>query len=84
MWDGIIALSNALISVSILPTIWAGRHDQPVPFATSVPMAFFLCLIGAGLFCSGLWIAALATFCGASLWGFVAGERLWQHVVRKA
>jgi len=83
MWDGIIALSNALISVSILPTIWAGRHDQPVPYATSFPMCVLLVTIGVGLFSSGLWLAALATFAGASLWGFVCGERLWQHLVAR-
>lgn len=75
--DYILMGCHSLICIFLLPTIWAGRHGQQIPYLTSIPYIGILAVLGLALLSQGLIFGAATDFLGAALWGVVAGERAW-------
>ena len=75
--DRIIAVTQALISLAVLPTIWEGRKFQGVPLESGLLLSVGLYVIAACLLSQSLPLAAATTVFGATMWGIVAVQRAW-------
>lgn len=75
--DAIIGITQAIISIAVIPTIWAGRKFQGVPLTSSVLLGGGLYVIAACLLSQDLPMAAGTTAFGATMWGIVALQRVW-------
>lgn len=78
--DILIAGCNLGFTIALIPTIWAGRHQQHVPYLTSVPYTILLAINSLALLSQGLVLGCAASTLGTCLWAMVVGERAWQSV----
>ena len=67
--DLVITFAQGALGLTLLPTLL--DEDASVPRYTSVPMAFFLYIIGAAFVTLELWFSAGTTAFVASMWVLV-------------
>jgi len=83
--DYILSVCHTVICLGIIPTIWTGRREQHIPYATSLTFIIVLSVLGLALLSQGLVFGAATDMLGAGLWCVVAGERrLWQRRERRS
>jgi len=76
--DWLITGSNIGLSVGVIPMLWQGRHQQHVPYATSITFVVLLAVLAVALLSRGLVFSAVSDATALGLWAGVAGERWWQ------
>lgn len=76
--DLLISLSNLVLASAVVPTIWAGRKHQHVPYATSVTFVVTLAVLAVALLSVGLVVSFITDVGAVGLWGIVGGQRAWQ------
>jgi len=81
--DRIIAVTQAVISIAVIPTIWEGRKFQGVPLSSGLLLSVGLYVVAACLLSRDLPLAAATTAFGATMWGIVAVQRVWPRTGRR-
>lgn len=71
MWqDYLVAISQIILAVSLLPTVFS-KNEKP-PLATSLPTSLALFMMAYSLFFLKVYISAVLTFFNATLWLLIA------------
>jgi len=76
MWqDYVLAVGAFIFSVALIPTL---RSKQKPALPTSILTSIVLCVFAVTYASLGLWLAVVAQFLGAFVWGILAWQRYQQ------